>query len=72
MKKLVSIGGYLFIIFAGLLGTFMVYHMWQLSQPGRGHPTLREPPWQAKVYTDGSTESLPSPSAGLSHSASGE
>jgi hypothetical protein len=55
MKKLVSIFGYLFVILAALLGTFMIYHMWQLSQPGRGHPTLREAPWQAKVSTDGST-----------------
>jgi hypothetical protein len=55
MKKLVRIFGYLFVILAGVIGTFMVFHMWQLSQPGRGHPTLREPPWQAKVPTDGNS-----------------
>ena len=71
-KKLVSTAGYLFVILAAVLGTLMVYHMWQLSQPGRGHPTLREPPWQAKVSTDSSSESLPSSSARSSHSASGE
>jgi hypothetical protein len=71
MKKLFSIVGYLFVILGAFLGTLMVYHMWQLSQPGRGHPTLREPPWQAKMSTDGSTESLPSSGAKLSHEASG-
>jgi hypothetical protein len=71
MKKLLSIISYLFVIIVALLGTFMVYHMWQLSQPGRGHPTLREPPWQAKVSADVSTESLPSSSVKSSREASG-
>jgi hypothetical protein len=36
MKKLLSFLSYLPVILVGILGAFIVFHMWQLTEVGRG------------------------------------
>ena len=67
MKKLLSLLSYVPVILVGILGAYIVFHMWQLTEIGRGASAGRKKE-QAEKHAQGSPEG--SPSIGAKGSAS--
>jgi hypothetical protein len=68
MKKLLSFLSYLPVILVGILGAYLVFHMWQLTEIGHGASAGRKNE-QVGKHAQASGEGAPSVSAKGSASA---
>ena len=49
VKKVLSSLSYLPVVLIGILGAYIVFHMWELSEVGRGKSSRETPPGKGQI-----------------------
>jgi fatty acid desaturase len=63
VKKLLSFLGWVPVILVGMLGAYIVFHMWQLTEIGHRHSPRKQAVTNGQASATGAQQGLPTANA---------